>query len=70
MPEETFADVLGNTILAMVEELSDAPDSLADAAYAYRLGRINGVLSAFRRMKGAFDLHCNRRANAAAGNMG
>lgn len=70
MPEETFAETLVNTILAMVEEVSNAPDSLSDAAYAYRLGRINGVLSAFRQMKDAFDLHCNRRANAAAGNMG
>ena len=68
MPEETFADALGNTVLAMVEEMSNAPDSVSDAAYAYRLGRINGVFFAFRELKNALELQCSRRANAAAGN--
>lgn len=67
MPGDTIGEILGGTILALVEDISNAPDSLSDAAYAFRLGRINGVFRAFRQVRDAIDLEGSRRANAGRG---
>jgi hypothetical protein len=58
---------LEGRILALVDGFSDAPDSLTEAAYAYRLGCIRGVMKLVSVLREEAMLMRNRAANANAG---